>query len=68
MRRSSLVSNPDKSAANSSNNTSNDYKSLGSDHDQAPEVQVPSIDADSSSAMPLDRKGVRSERDVCIGN
>jgi hypothetical protein len=68
MKRSSLVSNTDKSASNSSNNTFNDYESLGSDHDQAPEVQAPSLDAGSSSAMPPDRKGVRSERHVCIGN
>ena len=53
MKRSSLVSNTDKSVANSFNNTFNDYEPLGSDHDQAPEVQAPSLDAGSSSASHL---------------
>lgn len=62
MKRSSLLSNTDKSAANSSNNTFNDYESLGSDHDQAPEVQAPSLDAGLSSVRVTRRWGVPSKQ------
>ena len=45
MMRRSLVSNTEKSTASSSRNAFNNLKSLGADHNQALEAQIPSLDA-----------------------
>jgi len=66
MKRKSLVSNTNSSTASSSDNASNDHKSLGDDYDQAPNAHAPSFNVDLSSVMPPYKEGVPSKHDLYI--
>ena len=64
MKRRSLMSNIDKSAADSSGSAFEDHESLGADHEQALKTHAPPLNAGLSSAMPPCKRGVRSKQDV----
>jgi hypothetical protein len=67
-KKRSLVSNTNESAVSSFSSASDDHKSLGTDHDQTPEAQAPSLNAGSSCAMPPHKEGVCSYGMYVLGS